>query len=93
MPYETASPLLNIDSLQCEAQTGLLFSFLCVGAYARPPAEENKKVACPLFGSHFGRKSFVATSANVGRFFKIPATSMTSVAAFNARSVIRPSRL
>ena len=43
--------------------------------------------------SHLGRKSFVAMSANVGRFFKIPATSMTSAAAFNARSVIRPSRL
>jgi hypothetical protein len=25
-----------------------------------------------------GRKSFVATSASIGRFFKIPATSMTS---------------
>src|SRR5438093_13583565 len=43
--------------------------------------------------SHLGRKSFVAMSASIGRFFKIPATSMTSAAAFNARSVIRPSRL
>jgi len=32
-------------------------------------------------------------SVKVGRFFNIPATSMTSVAAFNACSVIRPSRL
>ena len=43
--------------------------------------------------SHLDRKSFVATSASIGRFFKIPATSITSAAAFNARSVIRPSRL
>jgi hypothetical protein len=52
-----------------------------------------KKDLRPAYFIYFGKKSFVATSVKVGRFFKMPATSMTSVAAFNACCVIRPSRL